>query len=76
MTDIDLIDWTLQEAQQLRNEEVSDSGAPSSLSRLLSVLAILWSRAETSLPPRSSALPGNRLLCFPRPPVRPLPWRK
>jgi hypothetical protein len=38
MTNIDLIDWTLQEALQLRSEEVSQRGTPSSLSRLLSVL--------------------------------------
>jgi hypothetical protein len=38
VTNIDLIDWTLQEAQQLRNEEARYPEAPSSLSKLLSVL--------------------------------------
>lgn len=38
MTNIDLIDWTLQEAQQLRSEEARYPEAPSSLSKLLSVL--------------------------------------
>jgi hypothetical protein len=38
MTNIDLIDWTLQEALQLRSEEAGQRGTPSSLSRLLSVL--------------------------------------
>jgi len=38
MTKIDLIDWTLEEAQQPRSEEARHNETFSSLSRLLSIL--------------------------------------
>jgi hypothetical protein len=38
MTEIDLVDWTIQEAQQLKREQPSDLDGGPSLDRLLAVL--------------------------------------
>jgi hypothetical protein len=60
MTDIDLIDWTIQEAQHLKTErrEPSDLDGRPSLEKLLTVLNVNpWGRPARKIPSLRSPAP-------------------